>query len=382
MKSAAHLRHAPTTLVLFIVFAFFTVSCSTTTEINTEVAEEAASQTDSQVVEPAKVEVAEAEPDPTATPKPEPTATPKPEPTATPKPEPTATPKPEPTATPEPKTESGTDTSTENQFFTNTTEELDDEAVACVVKKIAHDEELIRAVLNSGEAETIDDLDPEIQTELAYAVIECDPAGVEAGIVSAMGASGFMEDSGFELDSESVKCIATEISHGTKESRLAIQGLMLASDDEDLTEDTRPAVATVMATCLSPDFLAEQIVVGFEEIAPGAISTSCVKDSLGDISHRQKLWIAILSPDTDEIPEVFTSIFNCVQLGDFVGAAFASEGVELSSETKTCINNETADIDKAGFFSETDEDPETSTAIETAIFGCLTPEELQQVIDS
>jgi len=250
-------------------------------------------------------------------------------------------------------------------------DDLTDEEAACTLGAIADNPDLISLVAQNVD---IDDLPVTDQVEFAIVVFDCAP-----DTVAAEFAEGFESGAdGIDSTPEVTSCLINSMSSESSERRNVLAGFLYLGEEEPVPTEFQPAIVDTMTTCLSGDFFADAMAAEAldDPALAAAVDFDCLKGSLNGEAMRP-MWQAMVEDPSsdfdslapDAVAPMLNGIFGCMS---FAKVLEAEAGVEFSEESATCIDDSLADLDLAQMMTT----GEGGEEITTAMFTCLTPEEL------
>ncbi len=343
------------TLVLFFVLALAASSCTASTD--TTSIDESTSDTD-----PAGETVEAEAPTPTVPATVEPTPTP------------------EPTATTAPAVdESNGDAEQASAMLGRSDfgENLSPSELACVVKGLAAQPDLLASAISGAEFE---DLALDDQVDTALIALDCAPEAAAGQFTD--GFTENLADAQPVMGAELGGCLVDRLDRSNPDRRKVLMGFAALGEEEPLPPDAEKALIDTISTCVPGPVFAEWLIAEFadEPQMADVIDTTCVRTAFPDETVRQ-FWEATVSAggsmddvDPEATAPLMNALFSCMSMGRIVADQMAADGIDLSDETIACIDAEMADENLAAMMSGSDAEGEARvTAI---LIGCLSPEEL------
>ncbi len=255
------------------------------------------------------------------------------------------------------------------------------EAEQCVVKGVLETPGLLSAAVALGPESEFTDLDQDHQLALLGLAVDC--AGPE--LLGEFMAEGFSEGMNIETPDEMAECFADRI--GGSEGSLVLAGLAALGNDITPEPDLQVPVVDLLDDCVPGSLFADLMVSEFttDPAMADAVDGGCISAAYATESSMRPMWEAMVdSPDLDfeDLPPdafeaIITPLLDCISFGTVIAAEAEGDGVVLSPETITCIDDE---ISGSGlietFFTGVEPDDET---LGLALLACMSPEELQQM---
>lgn len=296
-------------------------------------------------------------------------------PEATPTPEPTATP--EPTPTPEYDADTLKAMEAIDILMQIDGASMSEEQLGCSTKNL--DPEILKILAASGKDISGDDLDIDQLVDISTESFKCAPEFAQKLLLTGEAQGIF--------SAEASRCLGEKMSTGTEESREVIRVLMDVGAATKLPPASIKSVAEVYNECVPLPEVEKRLIGPIQdEVGPNAFDKKCVSEAFAQDGMTLKFWTVLIEhggdiPD-EKMYEVAGDVFECLKFSSIFASAFEQQGAEISQETLACIDTETASIDRGKYFSNPGANPELEVDIQTAVFTCLSPEELAALAGS
>lgn len=303
----------------------------------------------------------------------EPAATKVPEPTATPVPEPTATAEPDPTAEPEPELETAAPTADDDSTAALDQAGLPPETLACVLKDLADDAELLGRINDaggSGEELSFDD-----QVTLMESSLECDPEAFAELARESVGADS-------DIPPEFVDCMALEMS----DSPTVAVALAALGNEMPVPEPAQEPAIGALTKCFDAKlFLTAMVADDEDPLMQELLDVDCMIARLDEEDTMRQLWteavVGGLDSSLNGVEEALgLQMLSCMSFGKLIASQAAADGFDLSDTTIQCMDTEAVE---QGLIESMAAGEDPADAQIGAIFlGCMSPEELEALAAS
>jgi hypothetical protein len=252
------------------------------------------------------------------------------------------------------------------------------EAEACVLDELANDLGLLGTVMMADEFSDLSDAD---QAEVVKISFACTEPGVMAGFM----VQSFNEGSELEAPDEMGTCLEGKLSG--PEGELVILGFIAVGNEEQPLSEARQPLIDTMSECLPGSLFADVISqsLGEDPTMADALDPVCVEDGYSTPGSMDSFWAAFVDNpalDFEDLPadvqaDVIGPVLDCIQFGAVIAAEAEKDGVFLSDDSVTCIDEKIAESEMMSTIIAGGEPDQA--AIAGAILGCLSSEELQQL---
>lgn len=255
------------------------------------------------------------------------------------------------------------------------------EAEACVLGQLAGQPDLLADVLVASEFTDLSDAD---QATVVSISLGC----TEPGVMAAYMVEGFNESSEFAAPDGLGDCLEGRMNGSDGEQ--VIVGFIAIGNETVVPEDARQPLIDTLTECMSGDLMATAITASFAEDPEmeNAVDITCVEDGYNEPGVMEGFWTAMVdNPEVEfeDLPddvkgEVVGPILDCISFGAVIATEAAADGVTLSAETITCIDDAIAATGLMDALISGEEPDEA--ALGAALLGCLSADELVQLANS